>query len=132
MSEEERLVTIYEGASILNVSRRTIYTYVKENKLSLIKRGNRSFLKLDEISRLQSQKKSITKGRKPGPALKSPFDSEKYMVIEKQRYQELLTRLAQLADEAANLAARQAFLLKALRKKEEGPLSRILKFFTTG
>ncbi|MBW2092600.1 MAG: helix-turn-helix domain-containing protein [Deltaproteobacteria bacterium] len=127
--EEEGLVTINEGARILKVSRRTVYTYIKESKLSLIKKGNRSFLKLEDINRLQELKESAINRQKSVPVSKSPFDSEKYMIIEKQRYQELLTRLAQLAEEAGDLAEKQVFLLKALRGKKEGALDRILEFF---
>ncbi|MBW1710982.1 MAG: helix-turn-helix domain-containing protein [Deltaproteobacteria bacterium] len=127
--EAEGLVGINEGARILDVSRRTIYTYINENKLSLVKKRNRSFLKLDEINQLQELKKRKTKRVKTSLTSGKEFDSEKFMIIEKTRYEELLTRLARLASEASDLAEKQMVLIEALRSKRESLPDRILKFF---
>ncbi|MBW2061939.1 MAG: helix-turn-helix domain-containing protein [Deltaproteobacteria bacterium] len=128
-TEGESLVSINEGARILEVSRRTIYTYVKENKLSLVKKKNRSFLKRDEISQFKESRISTERRKKPGPPRQVSFDPDKYVLIEKKHYEGLLIRLAQLATEAGNLTEKKIFLLEDLRRKKEGVLDRILGFF---
>jgi len=99
---DEGLVSINEGFQILGVSRRTIYTYIKDRKLTLTKKGNRSFLNLNEINQLKKDmhKKQREKSRKRTGRI---YDRDKFVMVEKSHYESLLRRLEELCNEIAEL-----------------------------
>lgn len=105
-------VTPRQAAKALNVTPRTIFNYIKQGKLTSRKevKGNRVFIPIDEIEKMRMKatienEKSPKKFPEPPQAdneisspgaettIKFQYDPSKHLIVERNHYEGLLTKL---------------------------------------
>jgi hypothetical protein len=90
----EGKVTIQVAARTLGVSRGTVVHFLNNGKLSRIKEGSAVFVLMDEIKAMLETEKESGKVGDSG---------ETTVTVDREHYEELLTRLGQLEVEKENL-----------------------------
>jgi excisionase family DNA binding protein len=85
MSRNE--ITTKEASRLLGVSTRTIFTYIKEGKLTPRKERNKTLLLLDEVESIRKE-----------ASQRFSIDPLKHIVLEQEKYEGMLIRLAQLEE----------------------------------
>ena len=135
-SSEEKL-TIQSAAKVLGVSRGTVVHYLNNGKLTRLKEGSKVYILMDEIKALLDGKedKSVTT-----PVARSADTSEATakaeiasegdgttFVLDREHYEELLTRVGQLELEKQNLLVYKKSMVetKAAISDKEKQLQRV-------
>jgi excisionase family DNA binding protein len=111
-SSEEK-ITIQSAAKVLGVSKGTVVHYLNNGKLTRLREGSKVYVLMDEISALLDGKeaKSVTTPVEKSvdvseAAAKAEISSESdgtAVTVDREHYEELLTRLGQLELEKQNL-----------------------------
>lgn len=118
--DEKPEVTPKQAAKALSVTSRTIFNYIKSGKLSSRKDGRRIFIPIDEIEKLRMENEDEKENfhlKVPETAISVDaissqqdeifmkgsinfqFDPAKHIVVERNHYEGLLTRLGQMESE---------------------------------
>ncbi|UCG12131.1 MAG: helix-turn-helix domain-containing protein [Deltaproteobacteria bacterium] len=93
-------VSIQVAAKILGVSRGTVIRYMDRDRLTRIRESSRVYVPMDEIRNLRASRK---KSGGSGPGRTAHGDIKATVTLERDHYEELLTRLGQLESENQHL-----------------------------
>ena len=135
-SSEEKL-TIQSAAKVLGVSRGTVVHYLNNGKLTRLKEGSKVYILMDEIKALLDGKEDkivITQVARSADTseatAKAKIASEgdgTTFVLDREHYEELLTRVGQLELEKQNLLVYKKSMVetKAAISDKEKQLQRV-------
>ena len=111
--DSQELITIQEAAEALGVTTRTVFNYIKNQKLKAFKMDGRTLIPSKEVFALSGDDGSPLAGWNP----------ETHVILERKHYESLLDshgKLLKLQDEAVRNASEMGFRIGQLETEKRG------------